>query len=102
MGMLACEAVGLTLMGIEIVLVLRFGPERGRYFLIGVVWVPILLLTVVKKHPAFGKLVQAVGGMDSWPVSRLAAFLTGCLAVCGAVYALCWQIGIKIYQKKEF
>lgn len=30
MGMLACEAVGLTLMGIEIVLVLRFGPERGR------------------------------------------------------------------------
>ena len=49
MGMLACEAVGLTLMGIEIVLVLRFGPERGRYFLIGVVWVPILLLTVVKK-----------------------------------------------------
>lgn len=65
MGMLACEAVGLTLMGIEIVLVLRFGPERGRYFLIGVVWVPILLLTVVKKHPAFGKLVQAVGGMDS-------------------------------------
>ena len=52
MGMLACEAVGLTLMGIEIVLVLRFGPERGRYLLIGVVWVPILLLTVVKKHPA--------------------------------------------------
>ncbi len=49
MGMLACEAVGLTLMGIEIVLVLRFGPERGRYLLIGVVWVPILLLTVVKK-----------------------------------------------------
>ena len=28
--------------------------------------------------------------------------LAGCLAVCGAVYVLCWQIGIKIYQKKEF
>ena len=37
MGMLACEAVGLALMGIEFVLVLRFGPERGRYFLIAVV-----------------------------------------------------------------
>ena len=49
MGMLACEAVGLALMGIEFVLVLRFGPERGRYFLIAVVWVPIIVLTVVKK-----------------------------------------------------
>jgi len=46
--------------------------------------------------------VKAVGGMDSWPVSRFTAFLAGCLAVCGAVYVLCWQIGIKIYQKKEF
>lgn len=60
MGMLACEAVVLALMGIEIVLVLQFGPERGRYFLIAVVWVPIIVLTVVKKHPAFNKLVQAV------------------------------------------
>ena len=34
MGMLACEAVGLTLMGIEIVLVLRFGPSAvGIYSL---------------------------------------------------------------------
>lgn len=65
MGMLACEAVGLALMGIEFVLVLRFGPDRGRYLLLAVVWVPIILLTVVKKHPAFNKLVQAVGGMDS-------------------------------------
>ena len=68
-------------MGIEIVLVLRFGPERGRYLLIGVVWVPILLLTVVKKHPAFNKLVQAVGGMDSWPVGQLAVFFGG-LVIC--------------------
>ena len=39
MGMLACEAVGLALMGIEFVLVLRFGPDRGRYLLLAVVWV---------------------------------------------------------------
>lgn len=65
-------------------------------------WVPIIALTALKNHPAFNRLVQAVGGMDSWPVSRFTAFLAGCLAVCGAVYVLCWQIGIKIYQKKEF
>ena len=101
MGMLACEAVVLALMGIEIVLVLQFGPERGRYFLIGVVWVPILLLTVVKKHPAFGKLVQAVGGMDSWSVGQLAAFF-GVLVIVGAiVYAVCWRIGVGIYRKRE-
>ena len=101
MGMLACEAVGLTLMGIEIVLVLRFGPERGRYFLIGVVWVPILLLTVVKKHPAFDKLVQAVGGMDSWPVGQLTAFFGGLIIVGAIVYAVCWRIGVGIYRKRE-
>ena len=102
LGLLACEAVALLLMGIEFDLILRFGTERGRYFLLGVVWVPIIALTALKNHPAFNRLVQAVGGMDSWPVSRFAAFLAGCLAVCGAVYVLCWQIGIKIYQKKEF
>lgn len=101
MGMLACEAVVLALMGIEIVLVLQFGPERGRYLLIGVVWVPILLLTVVKKHPAFDKLVQAVGGMDSWPVGQLAAFFGGLVIVGAIVYAVCWRIGVGIYQKRE-
>ena len=101
MGMLACEAVGLALMGIEFVLVLRFGPERGRYFLIGVVWVPIILLTVVKKHPAFNGLVQAVGGMDSWPVGQLAAFFGGLVMVGAIVYAVCWRIGVGIYRKKE-
>lgn len=101
MGMLACEAVGLTLMGIEFVLVLRFGPERGRYFLIAVVWVPIIVLTVVKKHPAFNKLVQAVGGMDSWPVGQLAAFFGGLVIVGAIVYAVCWRIGVGIYRKRE-
>ena len=101
MGMLACEAVGLALMGIEFVLVLRFGPERGRYFLIAVVWVPIIVLTVVKKHPAFNKLVQAVGGMDSWPVGQLTAFFGGLVIVGAIVYAVCWRIGVGIYRKRE-
>ena len=101
MGMLACEAVCLALMGIEFVLVLRFGPDRGRYFLIGVVWVPIILLTVVKKHPAFNKLVQAVGGMDSWPVGQLTAFFGGLVIVGAIVYAVCWRIGVGIYRKRE-
>ena len=101
MGMLACEAVVLALMGIEIVLVLQFGPERGRYFLIAVVWVPIIVLTVVKKHPAFDKLVQAVGGMDSWPVGQLTAFFGGLIIVGAIVYAVCWRIGVGIYRKRE-
>ena len=101
MGMLACEAVGLALMGSEFVLVLRFGPDRGRYLLLAVVWVPIILLTVVKKHPAFNKLVQAVGGMDSWSVGQLAAFFGGLVIVGAIVYAVCWRIGVSIYRKRE-
>ena len=99
--MLACEAVGLALMGNEFVLVLRFGPDRGRYLLLAVVWVPILLLTVVKKHPAFNKLVQAVGGMDSWSVGQLTAFFGGLVIVGAIVYAVCWRIGVGIYRKRE-
>ncbi len=70
LGLLACEAAALLLMGMEFDLILRFGTERGRYFLMGVVGVPIIALTALKNHPAFNHLVQAVGGMDSWPVSR--------------------------------
>lgn len=101
LGLLACEAVGLALTGIDMALILRFGPDRGRYFLIGVVWVPIILLTVVKKHPAFNKLVQAVGGMDSWSVGQLTAFFGGLVIVGTIVYAVCWRIGVGIYRKRE-
>ena len=80
---------------------IRFGPDRGRYFLIGVVWVPIILLTVVKKHPAFNKLVQALGGMDSWSVGQLTAFFGGLVIVGAIVYAVCWRIGVGIYRKRE-
>ncbi len=101
LGLLACEAVGLALTGIELALMLRFGTDRGRYFFIAVVWVPIILLTVVKKHPAFNKLVQAVGGMDSWSVGQLAAFFGGLVIVGAAAYAVCWHIGVGIYRKRE-
>ena len=101
LGLLACEAVGLALTGIDMALILRFGPERGRYLLLAVVWVPIILLTVVKKHPAFNKLVQAVGGMDSWSVGQLTAFFGGLVIVGTIVYAVCWRIGVGIYRKRE-
>lgn len=102
LGLLACEAVALLLMGIEFDLILRFGTERGRYFLLGVVWVPIIALTALKNHPAFNRLVQAVGGMDSWPMARLAGFAAGILLLCAAAYVLCWHIGNGIYEKREF
>ena len=95
------DAMAEDMMGMEFVLVLRFGPDRGRYFLIGVVWVPIILLTVVKKHPAFNKLVQALGGMDSWSVGQLTAFFGGLVIVGAIVYVVCWRIGVGIYRKRE-
>ena len=39
-------------MGVQFVLILKFGTERGRYLLMGVVWVPIILINVLKNHPA--------------------------------------------------
>ena len=82
LSLLACEAAGLLLMG--------------------VVWVPIILINVLKNHPAANSLVKAVGGMDSWPVTRLAGFAAGILLLCAAAYVLCWHIGNRIYEKREF
>lgn len=101
-SLIACEAAGLLLMGVQFVLILKFGTERGRYLLMGVVWVPIILITVLKNHPAANSLVKAVGGMDSWPVTRLAGFAAGMLLLCAATYVLCWNIGNRIYEKREF
>ena len=101
-SLLACEAAGLLLMGVQFVLILKFGTERGRYLLMGVVWVPIILINVLKNHPAANSLVKAVGGMDSWPVTRLAGFAAGILLLCAAAYVLCWHIGNRIYEKREF
>ena len=87
-SLIACEAAGLLLMGVQFVLILKFGTERGRYLLMGVVWVPIILINVLKNHPAANSLVKAVGGMDSWPVTRLAGFAAGILLLCAAVLGL--------------
>ena len=39
--------------------------------------------------------------MDSWPVGQLAAFFGGLEIVGAIVYAVCWRIGVGIYQKRE-
>lgn len=101
-SLLACEAASLLLMGAELVLIIRFGTERGRYFLVGVIWVPIILVTVLKNHPAFHALVKVVGGMDSWTAAQLGGVCAGAVLLCGAVYALCWRIGEAVFNKKEF
>ena len=44
---------------------------------------------------------EAVGGMDSWPVGQLTAFFGGLVIVGAIVYAVCWRIGVGIYQKRE-
>ena len=99
LSLIACEAAGLLLMGVQFVLILKFGTERGRYLLMGVVWVPIILINVLKNHPAANSLVKAVGGMDSWPVTRLAGFAAGMLLLCAAAFAIHIQI-IDYYSPK--
>lgn len=101
MGMLACEAVGLTLMGIEIVLVLRFGPEARSVF---PHW-----RGVGADHPA-DRCQKASGVWQARTGGRRHGQLAGRTA-CGVlrrtvivgaiVYAVCWRIGVGIYQKRE-
>lgn len=89
-------------MGIEFDLILRYGTERGRYFLLGVVWVPIIALTAAEKPS--GVQPSSTGGRAAWTLARdrLGRHSSSAVcAVCGAVYVLCCRSGQNLSEKRN-
>ncbi|MCB6365022.1 ABC-2 transporter permease [Intestinibacillus massiliensis] len=97
--LLLCTSVALLLLAIMLPLVVKFGVTKGRYILLAVVWLPILLLFFLKgsgtSNPFDGlDALQAVG--------RLLPFSALLLVVCLACYAVSALLSIQIYRRKEF
>ena len=67
-GLLVCEAVSLLLMGVLMAVTFRFGIEKGRYIVMGCVWVPVLEMFYSKSCPALARCSRRPpdGWMRRW------------------------------------
>lgn len=101
-GILACEAVAVLMMGVLMVLSIKFGIDKARYIIMACVWVPVLGVFVLEKLPWFEAALHAAGNwLNALHASQIVTLLAGAFVVSLAVYALCYLISVKVYQKTE-
>ena len=101
-GILACEAVAVLMMGVLMVLSIKFGIDKARYIIMACVWVPVLGVLCWKSLPWFEAALHAAGNwLNALHVSQIVTLLAGAFVVSLAVYALCYLISVKVYQKTE-
>ena len=101
-GILACEAVAVLMMGVLMVLSIKFGIDKARYIIMACVWVPVLGVFLLERLPGFETALQAVGNwLNTAGEAQISLLLAAALAVSLVVYVICYLISVKIYQKKE-
>ncbi len=101
-GILACEAIAFLMMGILMALSFKFGIEKGRYIIMACVWVPVLGVFLLERLPWFETALQAAGNwLNAAGETQISLLLAAALAAGLAVYAVCYFISVRIYQKKE-
>ena len=101
-GILACEAVAFLMMGVLMALSFKFGIEKGRYIIMACVWVPVLGVFLLERMPWFETALHAAGNwLNTAGEAQISLLLAAGLAAGLAVYAVCYFISVRIYQKKE-
>lgn len=101
-GILACEAVAFLMMGVLMALSFKFGIEKGRYIIMACVWVPVLGVFLLERLPWFETALHAAGNwLNTAGEAQISLLLAAALAAALAVYAVCYFISVRIYQKKE-
>lgn len=101
-AVLACEALTLLMMGGEMAAAYKWGIRKASYILMGVIWIPLLLVSGLKfmgmELPKPKALVAVLSEMNEMQYV-LAAFAA--VAVALVIYLLFWRLCIHIYEKKE-
>lgn len=96
------ELISLLLMGVMFAVTFRFGAEKSRYILIGVVWIPILVMAAIVKLDIIPGMVGAFEQSFNRLVTEPTYLpLAAALLVALAIYAFCYAISVYTYQKKE-
>ena len=101
-AILTCEGIAMLMMGVLLALSFKYGIEKARYIIMACVWVPVLGVFVLEKLPWFEAALHAAGNwLNALHVSQIVTLLAGAFVVSLAVYALCYLISVKVYQKTE-
>ena len=96
------ELISLLLMGIMFAVTFLFGAEKSRYILIAVVWIPILAMAGLVKFGIIPGIVDVINqDFSQLETASLGLPVAVALLVCLAVYAVCYVISVRTYQKKE-
>ena len=95
--MLGLLAVFTLLLIAAIPMVLRFGPERGRLGLVGVIGIATLLLIAVSRTA--GGAAEALGAVLT---RYTAVFAVIAVVLYLAVIMACYRISVRVMEKREF
>ena len=96
------ELISLLLMGLMFAVTFKFGVEKSRYILMAVVWIPILAMAGIVKFDIIPGIVDMFEqGFSRLETAPIGLPMAAALVVCLAVYAACYRISVRTYQKKE-
>lgn len=96
------ELISLLLMGLMFAVTFKFGVEKSRYILIGVVWIPILAMAGIVKFGIIPGIVDTFKqGFNQLEAAPIGLPMIVALLVCLVVYAISYAISVRTYQKKE-
>ena len=96
------ELISLLLMGLMFAVTFKFGVEKSRYILIGVVWIPILAMAGIVKFGIIPGIVDTFKqGFNQLEAAPIGLPMIVALLVCLMVYAISYAISVRTYQKKE-
>ena len=97
--LLFCTAVALLLLAIMFPLIVKYGVTKGRYILLAVVWLPIILMLFLKNSNMPNPFTQ-LNLIEK--TGNLLSFALLSFTICCVIYMISALLSIHIYQKKEF
>ncbi len=98
--MLGFLAVFLLLLFAAIPMILRFGPEKGRLGLVGMIGIFTLLLIIISRTA--GSADAAVESLKLVLARYTAASVSVAVILYLAVIQACYRISVRIMEKREF
>lgn len=100
-GTFAAGLVVPALCGILIPVFYKFGSEKGRIIYLGICLIPTLLILFLSKALGKAKMPEFVKKLLEMPHPEWVLLAAG-IALVAFIFAISYNIAVKVYEKKEF
>ena len=100
--LLFCAAASLFITGVMLPVLYKFGVEKGRYAIMIIVWVPILIMVLVQNIDIENPFQELLASVNSLSDPQLLLISLAVLGVSLVWYVASLLLSVSIYQKKEF